>query len=559
MTEYVTIETEKGTVRLPKGMTRQEMAAALNKLNAPNGARTLGQTLYENVVGSGEVDTPGERLGQLIKGGAAAMTRGFADVAALPGNAQQAVMGASNWARGQLGMDPINPQDSALGRVLDAIPTSEDTRGALSRATGGASEYRAPGTAGEYVATAGEFAGGAGLAAGPGAVMRYGVAPGLASEGAGQLTEDTPLEPWARTLAPIATSVALTPRPNTNAMPNERGEAARRLQGRGVKVYAGQARDSDGLMRVEGTLSPTPQQLNQFTRAALAEAGYNGPSMRATPNVLRGTQNTITGRMNKIVDLDVPVTPKFGSEALRIADDYLSATPGQNLPAKLRNVAKEIADAATDPSGKPLSGALMRKWRTSLGRFTTSNDEAVRDAAHDLREIIDNATEAALKAAGRDADVAELANLRTQYRNFLAITDATTRGGRSGASGVLTPERVATSAKRILGRQGYALDTSTGLGQLARDAEMIIGAAPTVKAGGVRDVVNAGVMAATGGIVGAQTGNPTTALMGAVAGGVAPKLAQEMARTGVVQSSMMQPENLLRGLPAVTPGVLGRQ
>ena len=519
---------------------------------------SFGSRLYENVVGSGAVDTPGERAGELIKGGAAAVTRGFADVAALPGNLVDLGIQGSNWARGKFGLDPINLEDQAIGgRVVNAIPTSQDTRGMLSAATGGASDYVAPGTAGKYVSTAGEFAGGAGLMTGPGTMLRYGVAPGLASEGAGQLTEGTAAEPWARAIAPIATSIALTPRPTTNSVPDERGAAARRLQERGIQTYAGQVRDNDGMMRVEGTLSPTPVQLDQFTKAALREAGYTGRSMRATPGVLRGQQEVITSRMNRIVDIDVPITPKLGQEVIRVADSYTGATPGLNLPIRLRNVATEILDAATNPSSTALKGTSLREWRTALGRFTTSSDEAVRDAAHDLREVIDTATEEALTALGRTDEVAELGRLRTQYRNLLVVADATTRGGRGGASGVLTPERVSTSAKRVFTRQSYAMNRATGLAELARDAEMIIGSAPTVKAGGVRDVVNAGMTAVAGGLIGAQSGSPAITAASIAAGAAGPKLAQELARTGILQSAMIQPNNLLGGLPAIAPSVLG--
>jgi hypothetical protein len=537
-------------------MSQLELAKARQRA-ANARKRSIGSTIYENVVGSGAVDTPGERAGELIKGGAAAITRGFADVAAIPGNMVQLGVGASNWARGKMGMDPINLDEQAIGgAVVNAVPTSEDTRGALSAVTGGASDYVAPGTAGEYVSTAGEFAGGAGLMTGPGTMVRYGALPGLSSEAAGQATEGTAMEPWARAIAPIATSIALTPRPNAASGADERAAAARRLQERGVNPYAGQVKDSEGLMRAEGTLAPTPQQLNQFTRAALNEAGYTGPSMRATPGVLNKQQNVITGRMNQIVSIDVPITPNLGQEALRIADDYLVATPGQTLPVRLRNVAKEITDAATSPTNTPIPGTRLREWRTALGRYTTSSDEAVRDAAHDLREVIDNATEGALTALGRTDDVAELAKLRTQYRNLLVITDATTRGGRGGASGVLTPERVSTSAKRVFTRQSYAMDRATGLAQLSRDAEMIIGAVPAVKPGGVRDVVNTGMMALGGATVGAQAGSPMMALGGAAAGAAAPTLGRELMRSGVMQSAVMQPQNLLAGPMSVVPGLL---
>jgi hypothetical protein len=537
-------------------MTDEE-ALALALATAARKRRGIGATIYENVVGSGAVDTPGERAGELIKGGAAAITRGFADVAALPGNMVQLGVGASNWARGKMGMDPINLNEQAIGgAVVNAVPTSEDTRGALSAVTGGASDYVAPGTAGQYVSTAGEFAGGAGLMTGPGTMVRYGALPGLSSEAAGQATEGTAMEPWARAIAPIATSIALTPRPNAASGTDERAAAARRLQERGVNPYAGQVKDSEGLMRAEGTLAPTQRQLDQFTRAALNEAGYTGPSMRATPGVLDRQQNTITARMNRIVDIDVPITPKFGQDVMKVADDYLGSTPGQTLPPKLRNVATEILDAATNPSGAPLSGSRLREWRTALGRYTTSGDEAIRDAAHELRNVIDEATTDALTAAGKTAEVAELAQLRTQYRNLLVIADATTRGGRGGASGVLTPERVSTSAKRVFTRQSYAMDRATGLAQLSRDAEMIIGAVPAVKPGGVRDVVNTGMMALGGATVGAQAGSPMMALGGAVAGAAAPTLGRELMRSGVMQSAVMQPQNLLAGPMSVVPGLL---
>jgi hypothetical protein len=540
------------TLRL-RAQARQKQAQRRDQ----SARSSLGSTIYENVVGSGAVDTPGERAGELIKGGAAAITRGFADVAAIPGNMVQLGVGASNWARGKMGMDPINLNEQAIGgAVVNAVPTSEDTRGALSAVTGGASDYVAPGTAGQYVSTAGEFAGGAGLMTGPGTMVRYGALPGLSSEAAGQATEGTAMEPWARAIAPIATSIALTPRPNAASGTDERAAAARRLQERGVNPYAGQVKDSEGLMRAEGTLAPTQRQLDQFTRAALNEAGYTGPSMRATPGVLDRQQNTITARMNRIVDIDVPITPKFGQDVMKVADDYLGSTPGQTLPPKLRNVATEILDAATNPSGAPLSGSRLREWRTALGRYTTSGDEAIRDAAHELRNVIDEATTDALTAAGKTAEVAELAQLRTQYRNLLVIADATTRGGRGGASGVLTPERVSTSAKRVFTRQSYAMDRATGLAQLSRDAEMIIGAVPAVKPGGVRDVMNTGMSALGGATVGAQAGGPWMALGGAVAGAAAPTLGRELMRSGVMQSAVMQPQNLLAGPMSVVPGLL---
>jgi hypothetical protein len=53
---------------------RQAAGTPTEGYNPPE--RTIGQTLYENIIGSGAVDTPGERLGELIRGGTAGTRHG---------------------------------------------------------------------------------------------------------------------------------------------------------------------------------------------------------------------------------------------------------------------------------------------------------------------------------------------------------------------------------------------------------------------------------------------------------------------------------------------------
>jgi len=70
-------------------------AALLEKARRERAARepSLGDRIYENVVGRGEVDTPGERLGQNIRGGAAATVRGIASVPGVLGDLYQGAAG----------------------------------------------------------------------------------------------------------------------------------------------------------------------------------------------------------------------------------------------------------------------------------------------------------------------------------------------------------------------------------------------------------------------------------------------------------------------------------
>jgi hypothetical protein len=86
-------------------------------------------------------------------------------------------------------------------------PTSAQIRGLIEPFTG--RFYEPQTVAGDYLRTAGEFV--PGLAA-PGGVAknaaRYVVAPALASEYAGQSTQGTWMEPWARAIAALATGGA---------------------------------------------------------------------------------------------------------------------------------------------------------------------------------------------------------------------------------------------------------------------------------------------------------------------------------------------------------------
>jgi hypothetical protein len=80
----IEVELPDGRIlEFPEGTSHDVITGAIQKLlapAAPTPERTFGQTIYENVIGSGEPDTFGEKLGQYIRGGTAAVARGMADV-----------------------------------------------------------------------------------------------------------------------------------------------------------------------------------------------------------------------------------------------------------------------------------------------------------------------------------------------------------------------------------------------------------------------------------------------------------------------------------------------
>ena len=560
----IEVELFDGTVlEFPEGTSQdviqrvaRERTAAIRGVELPEQPqrRTFGEMLYENVVGRGEADTIGEKLGQYIRGGTAAIARGMADVPALPVNlAQLATAGAER----ALGME----QPSAVSRALESLP---DTREMLASVPviGAETQYVAPGTVGQYLSTVGEFAGGGGLLSGPRSMIRYGALPGLASEAAGQATEGTAYEPYARTAAAIGTGLLATPRPTrygrgTLRMDDEAVRQAESLAARGVRPTAGQAADSPALMRLEGTQAPTGGQLEDLTAAALRSAG-NTTARRATPEVLSTTQNNITNAMNQILDFDVPITPNVGTRALGVVDEFVSSTAGSNLPVRLRNVATEFLEYATRPNGATIPASKMREFRTALGRYTSSADEATRDAAHALRSIIDDAAEETLRNIGRAADIDALANLRTQYRNYLTITDAASRGGREGARGLLTPERLQSASNRVIGKTQTTTGRGTDLSELSRTSVAQLGSMPTTSAGGFRDILGAGILGLGGAGIGAASGDLSQALLSGALGASLPMAARGVARSGAVQSILLDPRNFGISMPAQLPGLLSQ-
>lgn len=517
--------------------------------------RTLSEMLYENVIGSGEVDTFGERAGELIRGTTAAVARGMADVPALPANLAQ--LGAAGIER-LFGME----DPSLVSRALAALPDTRDMLAAVP-VIGEESQYVAPGRLGQFASTAGEFAGGAGLATGPRTMLRYGAAPGVASEGAGQLTEGTMLEPYARTGAALGAGLLATTAPTRYGRglagaSDDVVEMAEYLAQRGVRPTAGQVSDSPTLMALEGTGGPTGSQLDDFTRAAMQEAGST--ATRATPQALRTAQTDITRQMNSILGgTDVAIPPALGQRTLDVAQDFFGGTAGANLPVALRRISDGLTDIATQPGASTIPATQLRQWRTTLGTYTTSNDELIRDAAHALREVIDEATEATLNSLGRADDVAALGNLRTQYRNFLTISDAATRGGRQGARGIISPERLSTAIARNQGRQNYATGRGTDLATLARYGQAIIGSAPATLPQGVRNTMSTAFpfgTAAAGTYFGNMAAGPIGALAGGAAGLAAPAVGQSLMRSGLAQSIMSDPRNLSIPVAGMLPGLL---
>lgn len=484
--------------------------------------RTFGQTLYENIIGSGEVDTPGERLGQLIRGAGAATARGLADVPALPANlAQLGAMGVEKL----LGMG----QPSAVSRGLAALPETREMLAAVP-VIGPESQYVAPGTAGKYISTAGEFAGGAGGLGGAGQMLRYGAIPGLASEAAGQVTEGTTLEPYARAAAAIAAPVAAgaaqkalqkAVSPMAGQIEPARQQAVEVLRREGIEPTAGQivggTAAENQLFREASTAAgraKSEQALADFTAATMKRIG--SAATRATPDALEEAATRIGGVFDDVVSgvkaLPDPTDLTAMSKSLEL---YRELAPKATAAPIFKNINKSLVEAFR--SGNDIAADTLKTWRSTLSKLTTSADAATRETAISAVEVIDDIIAKALTSAGKPEAIQKLSEARNQYRNLLAIESA---ASRAGVEGILSPAQL-RNALLQQGRRRY-VQGKGDLAEMTRAATDVLkplpqsGTAPRLAAGQVMQGAAGGTGAGLG-AVGLGLDPATATAIGALA------------------------------------------
>jgi hypothetical protein len=540
-----------GTLEMQPGSAERAAAANEQATAMMQPERTIGQTIYENVVGSGAVDTPGERFGELLRGAGAGFQRGSAQLAGLPGTIGDLLnMGAVSGANALLG---TNLQTAQEATGTPGLLSGQSIQDALASATGGASEFRAPGTAGDYAATIGEFLPSA--MGGPSAMLRYGVLPGAASEAAGQATEGTALEPYARAAAAIGTSL-LASRPGAFVGDDETARMANVMRESGVDVSTGQGRGSQALMRMEGRLQPTDEQLAAVTEATMRRFGSNAKV--ATPTNLAVVEKSLVDQMDSAV-AGASIIPNAAqaTTAVDVATNYVARVPAGQLTPRVRGIASEIRALAAAGKDVPLS--RLKTWRSDIGALTVSPDAATREAAHALRTLLDDMTDTALIAANRTDDIAALAKAREAYRDYIGVRDAASRAGAEG--GILSPQALNQSMIRAQGREAYATGRSTPMTDFTRSAAATLRPAPATLPGGVRSISEALPAAlgaaGAGGAIGAGLG-PLGAIIGGVGGALAPAVGQMVMRSNPMQAMLRDPLRTLTQAGRTVPGLLAQ-
>lgn len=449
-------------------------------------------------------------------------------------------------------MEPIREIVSAgkhLSGKPNQLPADPGYGSQISHAMGTEPDPKT--TPGAFAGTIGEFVGNPASYLGPGGPLsKIGTAAlsGLGSEGAGQLTKGTGLEPAARlggavvagqaprTIAKVAGGPRVTP---------ERAAIRDALRAEGVEPTAGEISGNRAVRTAESQLGNAPgsgqaysrakeQELRQYTRAVVKRAGVD--SDNALPETINEIRDKAASRLESAAaDMKIRMDPKMGNEFAELRSDLQreGATPDQinRINQQLENIqngfvttVKKTAGGANDTimDGKTYQG--LTRHGTPLQRAIDDPDPTVSYYSLRIRSALDDAMERTAQGRGTRAGVGlrqamdDLREARRHWYNMIVISKAVSGPGEAAPAGLVTPQKL----RQILtSSQDKKLQYAAGRGdlaELARSGESMmqpIGSSQTSE----RSLITA-IPAAIGASVGqAIQGEP---ISGALAGVMAP-------------------------------------
>lgn len=512
----------------------------------------------------------------IVKSVVSGAARGVADLVGLPGSLDDALRAGLGYL-GRKGFEAVTgrePQFSSGGieSFFSKGPEGANRQSALSGnamrrylayATGGASDYKPQTTAGKYVSTVGEFLPGAAAFGGlnPANIARFGVVPGLASEAAGQATEGTKYEPWARTgaalLAPMAANRLITPFKGSGA---ERAKLVKVMEKEGVPLSAGQKLGNTKLLYKESQLAPNAaadfaeNQGNAFTRAVLKRIGVDADA--ATPQVLGQAADDIGRKFETLTGAyKIPRDPQLFKDLQNARLRYMRDASPMSRSGTLDAAIKDVTEAVKKTGS--ISGRQYQSLRSEISKVMRSANPETTKALRDFINAMDDGMERAIRITN-PSDVGAFKEARNLWKNLLVVERAATGAGEAARLGIISPKQLRSAAMNVSGRKNFARGKGD-FAELARAGEATMvkmqqsGTTPRFDA-----MLPFGISGTAGTVLGATLfpANPVLGgIAGASLGAAAPKVLGNMALSGLGRKYLGN--QALPPLPLNDPRLLG--
>ena len=484
-------------------------------------------------------------IADVSKGVGAGLLQGGAYVAGLPGDLLSAVdAGVRNIPRLFGAPAATMPERTGIGKMAQAIepPTSEQTTASMVKNITGPL-YEPKSTLGKYGKTFGEMLPQA--LAGPGRaaampfqqaarqaarrVMPTVVAPAVASEAAGQATEGTAAEPYARFAGALAGGVvpsAARRLRTPNPIDPGRQRAVQILEREGVQPTAGQATGRKRLQYAEselgggGTAGMLERQGDQFTAAVLRRVGEN-TATRATTDVVDNAFTRLGSEFDQVARNNVLTPdPELLRDMSRAWTHYSNVVgPSARAPI-VQDTMTDIVALTRNPR---IAGNVYQRRRSQIDRAArTTTDSDLKTTLYDLRNALDDAMERSMTRAGRAPDVVRWQQARRQYGNLMVVQKALAGGGEQAGLGIISPARLRMAAASGPGRRNF-LRGRSDFSDLAMAGNAVL--TPLPNSGTASRLTASGLTTALGAIGGGAVGDWPSAVGGAIAGAAVPAVA----------------------------------
>lgn len=343
--------------------------------------QTFGQALYENLVGDGEVDTFGEQVGDVIGTGAAGVLRGIKGIVETPEMLVRLGKRGAEEINQFTGVRDPNEEktavfDTATGR---GIQSGYEGVAGLFGADPSGLQRKGETTTAQYAGTIGEFLPAAAslnpvsigkdafLRASPSATKAM-VAAGIGSETAGQLTEGTEYEPYARVVGAFASPAAIS----------------------GLKGIKNKTVQFTQKRAIEKPAVETARQAKDASYAAFTNAG--GKVDVQMSDVVKDIEMSIATD-----DLFLGYAPKLGGTSAYV---------------------DEARQAVISLTGRDLNLAQLDKFRTSLSNIYKKSgfDPRVAFIRDKIDDVIQNAP---IREGGKAGDLINTA--RADFRRYKKV------------------------------------------------------------------------------------------------------------------------------------------
>ncbi|MGF3026508.1 hypothetical protein ACQVP2_27255 [Methylobacterium aquaticum] len=331
-------------------------------------------------------------LADVANSAGAGMIRGAASLPDLPQTMAELANAGTGWLAKQAARAILSPfgEKPASDRGIDvaratadmpSLPKVQDFpkvgAGALAALEGATGKlYEPQTTAGRYARTAAEFVPGAGRS-----VLAFGILPGLASEGAGQIVEGTAAEAPARVAAGLlaggGAAALKAARPGSNALMREAldGFTPEQIDAAGARMRTGIEADGTNLTFGEALNQETGGRATRVSQ--LERVAANSPGGQALSELYAARPGQVEQAGRRAFDAVTPPTDAPSALGLDIQDaarGALMQTPeGQALAA---------AREAAGPRVTPLQAGetIQSELRGVLDRATQQRE---RQAAVD--------------------------------------------------------------------------------------------------------------------------------------------------------------------------------